>query len=263
MQYAGAGSTAPPLTAVNPLISTVLTSDGAVTATWSTGREAVSAVLMRDTVQNEFILDAGTQSQTDWIVTFPTKHYFVGTGPGIAPANAAPFANNFHATNDGSCDFYDTAVFNREEQIPGASNPVDSGLPPVTTVLSQICWQANVIPFSSSSLLASINSQPLVASLAAFVSNARSTSVAPGTPSLRGLQGPNGWFMMKFNSASQVLRPVSAMLTIGGVPVPVPLGYGRHEGMPVIGTMLHNYLNTGVASRYGGVIDHRFTNRIN
>ena len=40
--------------------------------------DAVSAVLMHDNVINEFMMDAGTKSGTDWVVTFPTKFAYVG-----------------------------------------------------------------------------------------------------------------------------------------------------------------------------------------
>jgi hypothetical protein len=30
---------------------------------------------------NEFVLDAGTKSGTDWVVTFPTKRYYVNVAP--------------------------------------------------------------------------------------------------------------------------------------------------------------------------------------
>ncbi len=265
VKYSGVGSAAPLLTAVNPLVSNILTSEGVVTATWATGREAISAALMRDSVQNEFILDTGTQSQTDWIVTFPTKHYLVGIGPGVAATTAAPFANNFHnTTNDGSCDFYDTAVFSREEKIPSTNNNTFvSGGPVITPLLSQMCMQANVIPFGTSSMLASTNAQPLTPLLDAFVSNAISFAVAPATPAIGGLQGPNGRFVMKFNAAWQHLTPLSATKLAMGNLAPVAFNFGTHNGMPVIGAMVHNYLNTGVASRYGGVIDHKFTRSVN
>ena len=62
--------------------------------------DPVSAVLMHDNVLNEFVLDAGTKSGTDWVVTFPTKRYYVNVGTGNAPKL---FQRNFNRT-DGSCD---------------------------------------------------------------------------------------------------------------------------------------------------------------
>ena len=31
---------------------------------------------------NEYVLDAGTNSGTDWVVTMPTKRFYVGLGDG-------------------------------------------------------------------------------------------------------------------------------------------------------------------------------------
>ncbi len=273
VQYTEAGNTSPTLSAANPAVSNVFTSAGVVTANWALGRDAMSGALMRNTVINEFILDAGTQSQTDWIVTFPTKRSYVSVGQGapaavVAPALpvGAPFANNFHNTsNDGSCDPYGFSVFNREEGVPGTITtlPQPSPLPPAANAAgSTLCWEANIVPFAgSTSLLGSTNSNPLIAGLTDFVTNAKTTAVAPATPALRGSQGPNGWFLMSFNGPFQALQPVSGSVTpLGGVAV--PFVSGRHNGLPVIGAMVHNYKNTGVVSVYGGVVDHKFTRNI-
>jgi len=272
--YTEAGSVSPKLIDVSPTTSNIFTSAGVVTATWPVGPNAMSAVLMRNTVQNEFILDAGTQSQTDWIVTFPTKRYFTLTGPGAAPVASAPFANNFHNTvNDGSCDPYSVSLFNREEQGPtgGTTLPQPSPLPPTVIVGNQLCWEANVIPFGTASLLGSTNTNPLVASLQSFVSGATSVAVAPATPALRGTQGPNGWFLMNFNhpvvagaSNTQALVPTGGGITaLGGALVAFGAApSGSHFGLPVVGAMVHNYKNTGVVSQYGGVIDHKFTRSV-
>ena len=36
----------------------------------------------------------------------------------------------------------------------------------------------------------------------------------------------------------------------------------ERPGLPVIGLMLHNYKNANVVSRYGGVIEHSYSVRI-
>ena len=45
--------------------------------TVSAGAEAASATMMHTDVINEFILDSATASDTDWVLTFPTKRLFV------------------------------------------------------------------------------------------------------------------------------------------------------------------------------------------
>jgi hypothetical protein len=268
-QYSQPGDLTPSITAPSPSVSNVFTSAGVVTANWANARDAMSATIMRNSVINEFILDANTASQTDWIVTFPTKRAYVTTTAALAPFTS-PFGNS------GSCDPYSVAVFNREEGVPGTiapSVPV-SPLPPTAVVAgSQLCWEANVVPFASASLLGSTNINPLVLALQSFVNGATTVPGSITSPDFRSTQGPNGYMLMNFNqvtavvpatvppSSRQRLTPTSATLTPLGM-APAALAPGNHDGLPVLGMMLHNFQNTGVTSRYGGVINHNFTRQI-
>jgi hypothetical protein len=56
------------------------------------------------------------------------------------------------------------------------------------------------------------------------------------------------------------MTPVSAtLLSPTGAITSIP---GKHYGLPLIGLMLHNYKNANVVSRYGGVIEHSYTVRV-
>ncbi|MEO7756499.1 MAG: hypothetical protein ABIS07_07955, partial [Dokdonella sp.] len=44
------------------------------------GQDAVSAVLMADALYNEYLVSAGLGANTDWVVTFPTKRFYVDKG---------------------------------------------------------------------------------------------------------------------------------------------------------------------------------------
>ena len=283
-QYTEAGNLGPSITSVDSgtvaLIgptSNVFTSAGIVTTVWdvttplASGRNAMSATMMRNSIINEYILDSATSSQTDWIVTFPTKRAYVTAVAALPSAAVPPFTNNFPLAGTGACDPYGAAVFNREEQIPGSSvvssNP--SPLPPGVVVAgSQLCWEANVVPFQAASLLGSTNSNALVGSLQAFVTGATSIAASPNTtPSLRvptATQGPNGYMIMTFTGAGQALVAAAPSATtrtpLGGAPVAV--ANASYQGLPVIGMALHNYQKFGVAARYGGVIPHNFTRNI-
>lgn len=270
--YQASGDLFPAISEVNSgasaPISNVFTQFGVVTTTWTNatgGRDAMSATMMRNTVINEYVLDAGSASQTDWVVTFPTKKFYVANGTGAA---AAPFANNFPNTTTGACDPYGVAVFNREERIPqsAVTRPSPSPQPPSLTIAgTQLCWEANVVPFGTTSLLASTNTNPLVSTLATFVNSAATSAPGPlTTPSIRSTQGPNGFMVMSFNGAVQQLLAPAGQTTrtqLGGAPT-VLAGQATYFGMPVIGAMLHNYQNAGVVSRYGGVVEHRYDRRI-
>jgi len=59
-------------------IANVLSNDGSVQAiNYARGIDAVSAVFMADTLYNDYVVGADAGANTDWIVTFPTKHFYV------------------------------------------------------------------------------------------------------------------------------------------------------------------------------------------
>src|SRR5207237_837762 len=118
--YTPSGATTPDLGFSFPKVSVVfagLTADGGSTtyrSNWTVGAtspaDPVSAVLMQAQVLNEFVLDTVTKSGTDWVVTFPTKRFYVAAGSGAAQR---PFQNNFGAS--GACDDVGANLFDREE----------------------------------------------------------------------------------------------------------------------------------------------------
>ena len=102
-------------------------------------------------VMNEFILDTVTNSGTDWVVTFPTKRFYVLTGTG--PAEKL-FQRNFNNAA-GACDDVTLNIYDREEQT--TSTPTTFS-PPPPTFTNSICWEANVITFNNSNVFGSQNS---------------------------------------------------------------------------------------------------------
>jgi hypothetical protein len=67
---------------------------GPLTLDYAAGIDAVSAALMANLMYDEYFVDAGFGASTDWIVTFPTKNFYVDkalypTGP------TAPFEQAF------------------------------------------------------------------------------------------------------------------------------------------------------------------------
>ncbi len=274
--YGTAGTDRPALTDATPASSLVTTADGVVTANWATGRDAVSAVLMRETIVNEFVIDEGTVSQTDWIVSMPTRPYYADRRFSGTTLVAAPFTSDASSLPAAACEPYAFDVFNREgsSMKPLAICPLPPPSPPGTRSL---CLSASVVPMASrTSINSGANS---IAGLlgAAFPSRtagggcpfagldiASDATTVPGsltTPSLRAAsQGANGVIKLLFPSPSRQLTPVSAaLISPTGVRTIIP---GVHYGLPVIGLMLHNYKNASVASRYGGVLEHRYTVRI-
>ncbi len=90
----------PSLEDVNPKTSDVVTVTGYLHSTWDPTKGArpadpVSAVLMRNQILNYFVLDQGTRSGTDWIVTMPTKPYYVPVGNAGVSTALPPFESVF------------------------------------------------------------------------------------------------------------------------------------------------------------------------
>jgi hypothetical protein len=249
------------LAAANPPISITVTKEGMVRARWPetlAGRiNAVSAALMRASILNEYVLDNATASQTDWIVTFPTRGLHFGLNP-----VTAPFAT--------VCEEFEATPVNREgvkRQTVPAAVPTLPPTPPGAVPASVFCNAANVLAFGdatrgsltgSVSLAALKNYEPGVSgpTIAAFITQSTTTAGNRTTPSLRGVQGPNGVFQVSLRKPARTIVPVSAtLIRSDATTATVP---GVHLGLPAVGVMLHNYGNAGVSSRYGGVIEHKY-----
>jgi hypothetical protein len=178
-----------------------------------------------------------TKSGTDWVVTFPTKRFYVRTGTGLAPKL---FQRNFN-DGAGSCDDVSLNIYDREERT--TSTPVTFSPPPPTPGNS-ICWEANVITFSSSNVLASLNSANIPTSF------------------------EHGWLNLGFFPAT-VTGTVHQLISTATVVTPAfgstfPLVAGTYFGLPLVGFMVESFLNgtlvvagQNVLSNYGGSFVHK------
>ena len=125
------------------------------------GVDAVSSLLMRTSVINEWAASynpgaAITDYFTQWVLNFPTKHYYVDlqdddkNGDEIAPTlvdpdetanNAyAPFTSEFDISGK-SCESFATNIYNREEREVDYTSPAP-------TAEAKMCWETNVLTFN-------------------------------------------------------------------------------------------------------------------
>jgi len=240
--YNPAGSILPDLQQAFPPVSQVLANSQVFTSSWASGTaDPVSAVLMHSNVMNEFVLDSGTKSGTDWVVTFPTKRYYVNVGTGNAPKL---FQRNFNQT-DGSCDDVSLNIYDREERT--TSTPVGFSPPPPTQTNS-ICWEANVVTFNNSNVLASVN-----------VANIPTTF-------------QNGWLNMGFPTAIVGALPAVHELINTTNTLITDIGSSNSSGntvtyigLPVVGFAVQTFSNgtlsvggVNVLSNYGGNFIHKY-----
>jgi hypothetical protein len=222
-------------------------------ATYANGRDAVSATMMHSAVINEFALDVATKSATDWVITFPTKQFYVSPGTGAA---IAPFSSNFGSS--GSCEPISFTFFNREEAGAAASGTNFSPLPPGPAGAS-LCWEANELSIISSG---AVTSSSILGS-----ANFLGVTVA-------GFQ--NGWGSLAFTGAPAATTGLSSVAGTGTVTnvntgVVAAGATVNYRGLPVIGFMART-LNNGAlscttfggsagtcAGSYGAAFDHKYT----
>ena len=137
------GSIFPNLSSANGAVAGAVTSyvfdrGRLITSNWLTanngGANAVSAVLMREAVFNEYEVDPNLGAASEWIVTFPTRKLYVGS-----TSSVAPWTTNIGWSSplSGVCERVSGRIYNREENTfrifdfsPGLGQ-------------TQICWEAN------------------------------------------------------------------------------------------------------------------------
>jgi hypothetical protein len=138
--YIPSGLLAPDLTQANPPLSAVVTANGSIyVSLWSPGTaDPVSAVLMHNSLLNDYVLDTVTKSSTDWVLTFPTKRFYTALGSGNA---SKLFERNFSGTA-GSCDDISLDIWDGDEKTQATS-------------AAELCWASNVIRFNGSNVLGS------------------------------------------------------------------------------------------------------------
>ena len=220
-------------------------------ATWLTGRDAVSAAIMRNQVMNEYVMDTATASLTDWIVTFPTKRFYVATeATAAAKTNAvAPTAGNrlFNSNfgTGGSCDAVTYTIRDREEQV---QTPTSSGFSPaVGPSTNTLCWEANVITFG-------------------YSASAPSASAILGSTNGAYVQVPSGWQNGWMNLAFAATATTPSLTPAASLPVAGVM----YRGLPVVGLMVQDFVNSTIVTgsgatpgaAFGGEFGHKYTRDI-
>ena len=102
--------------------------------------DAVSSVFTADHVYNEYVTDQLVGASSEWVVTFPTKRFYVD--PAIVDTAYAPFENIFDAT---SCFTIGLSYYDREETQPVGS--IGFSPPPINGA-NTLCYEAQAITFN-------------------------------------------------------------------------------------------------------------------
>lgn len=126
--------------------------------TYLAGIDAVSAILMKESIKNDYAYGAGLNAQTDLVVTFPTKALYVNNGGTIVggayvPAAAQePFTNGWNVDQSKACETINVNYFNREEGTQQLSVDQISPRPPAAAGIA-LCYETNVFSIGNSKVV--------------------------------------------------------------------------------------------------------------
>ncbi len=244
--YRNIGDPYPDFNAAEVRPVTHMTADGtSYKLDWTRGVDAVSAALMSSEVLNEYVRDRGTLSQTDWVLTFPTRRFYAAGEAPFAPLTPEQRGRNVEIT-----------WYNRDTYVNSPGGACGFGgtfcLPP--TALSA----ASILPIVSDEMSASpvLGSQNIL-------------------PHMSGINPifPAGW-------ASLALSPEDFKLTTtDSFARDLATGDSRSGrfvvgGLPVVGFMMRTFRNglllcsdfgaptNGCQGNYGGAFPHRYRRSI-
>ncbi len=198
------------------------------TTSFSSNVDAVSAVFMTNNIYNEFVVDPAYGESTEWVVTFPTKRFYVD--PQIVSSAYAPFDVVFGSTSSGtSCSPVSITAYDREEGTSTTS--LGFSPPPPGQQGPALCWETNVISFNQTAPSTILGSN--------LVSN---INLPTGTV--------NGWANLGFASTQHVLEGENG---------------NTFSGLPATGFSVEETVNANAApgslANYTGLYNHKY-NRV-
>lgn len=213
---------------------------------YNLGIDGVSSVFMSRYIYNEYNLNKGLDSASEWVITFPTKRYYVR-----GAAARQPFTANFPVSGTaaqaaafpGSCHEYAINYWDREERTTTRRLTVS---PPRANPGFELCWEANVLAFGQT--LGATTPTRILGVTPAF-----------GAEGLSGFEFDEGWARIEFDVPgagnpgfqyflpSQSTASATAVQTLIGQPV---AGFWASE-------VVNNNVAAGVRANFGMTHKHR------
>ena len=229
-------------------IATVFDADGeAIRIDYENGIDAVSAVFMADSLYNDFLIADELGANTDWIVTFPTRQFYVDKRR--YPSNVThPFAEPF-SSNEGGRSAVETSTEDLHDHESGPAWPNGRpGCDMTSCALHSaiLRYQASVLMFrppeapTSGTFGSKLIASPL------FVYNRSSGEY--------WMHASSGWLDLDLAVGDAGAHVLFGGKTADGTSITL-------VGLPVTGFMAYNIVNAQAApgrlANYGGTFRHR------
>ncbi len=266
------GSELPGLNSSDVFTGTVFLDDGSVLASTGLTRsvDAVSFLFMHDQIANEYTTEAAINGQTEWVLTFPTKAFYVDPlNVPVPPLD--PFVTPWAVRTDEdfatACepvilgivtdravpssdpdfgrDVLISGIFDREEQ---STSPEDTTRPPIVSPAPpdqvvpfdtfELCYETNIIRFGDGD-------------------EAGDTTEILGSVTFTNFDNTvlgfeSGWVNIEMLTYEDEVSPSGFSDRVG---------LGGLAGLPVVGFAAQKFgnSNNGLAAVYGGIYQHKGT----
>ncbi len=220
-------------------VNTVAFKDGTTATVALATSDAVSAVLMKESIQNDYIVGAGLNAETDMVITFPTKREYVYGVSGLAIARA-PFTTVWDKATAQACEKIAVDYFDNEENTLQLEDSQFSPRPEVDNTIS-LCHETNVFSVSGSEVLGG-----------AFVKHNLALDSAY----------TQGWINVNFTAQAGMVAGARELALTGHTGTPA---LAALKGLPVIGNSVIVTQNGdvgGLLSNYAATFDHKATTTI-
>ena len=239
------------------------------------GVDAMSFVFMHDQIMNEYSTELEVGGGTEWVLTFPTKSFYVYEDESGSDVALAPFTEEWDG--EGACEVVvlDT-IWDREEMtivnpdVPGGIiPPIVSPAPPdpidpVNPIFPfTLCYETSVIRFLGE-LVIIPDGDPTP-----ILGSSNSHSIDNGA-----LGFENGWARLGMHDYTHDQNENGVIECIdinddGNLVGPECLyrePLGNLEGLPVTGFAVNRFLNAfsgpGLLANYGGIFQHKYTRKL-
>jgi hypothetical protein len=216
------------------------------------GARAVAATFMHASVLNDYILDTNTLSNTDWVLTFPTKREMVSTTLAGDPFGAL-------MTTAGACEPVSFSFFNRDEQsfVPAAGGFSPPGPTSGGPGVGNLCWESTVVSVRNT-LAHTASSDISATEQRSGVLGSRNMVAVTVLASFQ-----NGWMNLAFTGAGTGVVPpaggaarglASAAGTRMSQAGATVVAAHTFVGLPVTGFMVRTFQNDAIDCVRGGVL---------
>jgi hypothetical protein len=218
---------------------------------------------MHESVMNEYTTQLSVGAATEWVLTFPTKSFYVYEEESGSAVALAPFTEEWDGT--GACEVVVlNTIWDREEltivnpdpeggEIPPIVSPAPPGIiDPVNPIIPfELCYETSVIRFTSFGEIKPSKTPILGSSNFHTIDN--------------GLIGfEYGWVRLGMDdfphdeNMNGLIDPIEEALSrdpLGGL-----------EGLPITGFSVNRFINgfvdVGTLANYGGIFGHKFTRKL-